>query len=33
MEKLLKELMNTKINNTKRIETILKQIKEVTNEN
>lgn len=33
MEKLLKELINTKINDTKRIKTILKQIKEVTNEN
>lgn len=33
MEKLLKELMNTKINDTKRIKIILEQIKEVTNEN
>lgn len=33
MKKLLEELMNTRINDSKKIETILKQIKEVGNEN
>lgn len=31
MEKLLKELMNTRIDDNKRIEEILKRIKEVEN--
>lgn len=31
MEKLLKELMNTRIDDNKRIEEILKKIKEVEN--
>ena len=33
MDKLLQELMNTRINDIKKIQNILKEIKEVTNEN
>lgn len=33
MDNLIKQLMNTKINDIEKIESILKQIKEVTNEN
>lgn len=33
MDKLLQELMNTRINDIKKIKQILKEIKEVTNEN
>lgn len=33
MDKLLQELINTRINDIKKIKQILKEIKEVTNEN
>ena len=33
MDKLLQELMNTRINDITKIKQILKEIKEVTNEN
>lgn len=33
MDKLLQELMNTRINDIEKIKQILKEIKEVTNEN
>lgn len=33
MDKLLQELMNTRIEDIKKIKQILKEIKEVTNEN
>lgn len=33
MDKLLQKLMNTRINDIKKIKQILKEIKEVTNEN
>lgn len=33
MDKLLQELMNTRINDIKKIKQILKEIKEATNEN
>ena len=33
MEALIKELMNTRMNDNEKIKEILKEIKEVTNEN